>query len=152
MAETTVTVGWGQPKIEVKKLGDVPGEWQAFATPVEGTTQLTTTQGDKMEAKIEGGENEAVKYKKNTYQLVFDVRQVPERTDPIIDSDGVVADEYSVRITPENATAIGALIDRASVNVQKKFDAENGLVKTYTFDVLKAPTGDSVKFKVITDE
>ena len=152
MAETTVTVGWGQPKIEVKKLGSVPGEWQAFATPVEGTTQLTTTQGDKMEAKIEGGENEAVKYKKNTYQLVFDVRQVPERTDPIIDSDGVVADEYSVRITPENATAIGALIDRASVNVQKKFDAENGLVKTYTFDVLKATTGDSVKFQVITDE
>ena len=152
MAEITVTVGWGKPKIEVKKLGEAPGEWQAFATPVEGTTQLTTTQGDKMEAKIEGGENEAVKYKKNTYQLVFDVRQVPERTDPIIDSDGVVADEYSVRITPENATAIGALIDRASVNVQKKFDAENGLVKTYTFDVLKASTGDSVKFQVITDE
>ncbi len=152
MAETTVTVGWGQPKIEVKKLGDAPGGWEAFATPVEGTTQLTTTQGDKMEAKIEGGENEAVKYKKNTYQLVFDVRQVPERNDPITDSDGVVADEYSVRITPENATAIGALIDRASVNVQKKFDAENGLVKTYTFDVLKAHTGDSVKFQVITGE
>ena len=138
MAENTVTISWGKPKIEVKKLGQEPeASWEVFATPVEGTTQLTTTQGDKIEAKIEGGENEAVKYKKNTYQLVFNVRQVPERTDPIVDSDGVVTDEYAVRVTPENPEALGVQIDRTSVNVQKTYDAENGLVKVYTFDVLK---------------
>ena len=100
MAENTVTVSWGQPKIEVKKLGQEPdASWEVFATPVEGTTQLTTTQGDKIEAKIEGGENEAVKYKKNTYQLVFNVRQVPERTDPITDSECVVEDLYAVSVS-----------------------------------------------------
>lgn len=152
MAESTVTISWGKPKIEVKKLGAEPGEWKAFATPVESSTQLTTTQGEKMEAKIEGGENEAVKYKKNTYQLVFNVRQVPERTDPIVDSDGVVEDEYSVRVTPENAEALGILIDRSSVNVQKTFEANGGLVNVYTFDVLKPETGDAVKIQKIVAE
>lgn len=152
MAESTVTISWGKPKIEVKKLGTEPGEWQEFATPVESSTQLTTTQGEKMEAKIEGGENEAVKYKKNTYQLVFNVRQVPERTDPIVDSDGVVEDEYSVRVTPGNAEALGILIDRSSVNVQKTFEANGGLVKVYTFDVLKPETGDAVKIQKIVAE
>lgn len=153
MAENTVTISWGKPKIEVKKLGQEPdASWEVFATPVEGTTQLTTTQGDKIEAKIEGGENEAVKYKKNTYQLVFNVRQVPERTDPIVDSDGVVTDEYAVRVTPENPEALGVQIDRTSVNVQKTYDAENGLVKVYTFDVLKPGTGDAVKIQKIVAE
>ncbi|WP_298072236.1 hypothetical protein [uncultured Bacteroides sp.] len=152
MTEKTVTVSWGQPKIEVKKLGLGEGEWQEFATPVEGTTQLTTTQGDKMEAKIEGGENEAVKYKKNTYQLTFNVRQVPERTDPIVDTDGVVADEYAVRVTPENPESLGIEIGRSSVNVQKTYDVENGIVKIYTFDVLKAEAGEAVKIqKIVAD-
>ena len=137
MAETTVTSSWGRPLIEVKQLGQSPeAEWEAFATPVDGTTQLSSEQGEKLEAAIEGGGNEAVKYKKNTYSLTFDVRQVPERTDPIEESNGVVADEYSVRITPENPNALGVLIDRASVNVQKSFTANDGLINTYTFEVL----------------
>lgn len=152
MATSKVTLSWGKPKIEVKKLGEVPGEWQEFATPVEGTTQLSTTQGDKMEAKVEGGENEAVKYKKNTYQLAFNVRQAPERTDPIVDSDGIVSDEYSVRVTPEDPKALGILIDRSSINVQKTYDVEGGLIKVYTCDVLVPETGDAVKIQTITEE
>ena len=150
MAETTVTSSWGRPLIEVKQLGQSPeAEWEAFATPVDGTTQLSSEQGEKLEAAIEGGGNEAVKYKKNTYSLTFDVRQVPERTDPIEESNGVVADEYSVRITPENPNALGVLIDRASVNVQKSFTANDGLIKTYTFEVLEAASGEDVKFQKI---
>jgi len=148
---TTVTVGWGAPLIEVRKVSDTTGAWQKFATPVDGSTSLESTQGDKMEAAIEGGTNEAVKYKANTYQLTFDVRQVPERTDPITDVDGVVSEEYSVRITPENPAAISAYIQRAAVNVQTKFDAENGLVRTYTFDVLKPDEGPQVKLGLKTE-
>lgn len=147
MAET-VTVGWGQPVIEVKKTGETA--WTKFATPVEDTTKLECTQGDKMEAKIEGGENEAVKYKANSYVLSFNMRQVPERTDPISEENGIVKDEYSVRVIPENDEAIGILIDRASVNVQTSFDSQNGLIKTYTFDALKPATGNTVKFQAIT--
>lgn len=147
----TVTVAWGQPKIEVKKkTGET--SWTAFAIPVEDSTKLECTQGDKMEAKIEGGENEAVKYKANTYVLSFQVRQVPERTDPISGVDGIVQDEYAVRVTPENQDAIGVLIDRSSVNIQSAFDSQNGLVNTYTFDALKPEVGNTVKFQAITPE
>lgn len=147
----TVTVGWGKPTIKVKKVsGGVA--WEEFATPVEDSTTLEATQGDKMEARIEGGENEAVKYKANTYQLSFQVRQVPERTDPITEVDGVVNDEYSVQVIPENSEAIGVQIDRASVNVQTSFNAQDGLVKTYTFDALKPDTGATVKFQVISSD
>lgn len=145
-----ITISWGRPKIEVKKVGE--SEWKVFATPVEDSTQLETTQGDKLEAKIEGGENEAVRYKSNTYQLTFQVRQALERTDPIVDVDGVVAEEYAVRVTPENASAIGVLIDRAAVNVQTSYNAADGLSKTYTFDVLKPEAGNQVKLQTITDE
>ena len=145
-----IKISWGCPKIEVKKIGTGATSWEAFATPVEGSTQLTTTQGEKLEAKIEGGTNEAVKYKSNTYQLVFNVRQTPDRTDPIVDVDGVVADEYSVRITPENPAAFGCIIDRAAVNVQTTMNTAEGIVKIYTFDVLKPASGAQVKLQTIS--
>ena len=47
-------LAWGKPRIFVKKLG-VGGSWIELPTPVEGSTQLSTTKGDKNEAKIEGG-------------------------------------------------------------------------------------------------
>lgn len=150
MSEKTVTIGWGKPKIEVKKAGGAT--WSEFASPVENTTQLETTQGEKLEAKVEGGENEAVKYKSNTYQLTFQVRQAPEREDPIEHVDGVVKDEYSVRVTPENTGAIGVVIDRSAVNVQTSFSSSEGLVNTYTFDVLKPQEGSQVKLKVIGED
>jgi hypothetical protein len=151
MATKTVTISWGTPKVEVRKVSDTDGAFTAFATPVDGTTTLETTQGDKMEATVEGGENEAVKYKKSTYELTFDVRQVPERTDPIQDVDGVVDDEYEVRITPENVNALAIHIFRASVNVQTSYSAEEGIKRTYTFSVLKPDSGAQIEYGVASD-
>jgi hypothetical protein len=139
----TVTIGWGKPTIVVRKSGET--SWQKFATPVEDSTQLEATQGDKLEAPIEGGTNEAVKYKKNTYALTFDVRQVPERTDPIEEVDGVVDGEFEIGIIPENEDAIGAYIKRAACNVLPKFDTQNGTVNTYNFDVLQPDEGKQVE-------
>jgi hypothetical protein len=145
----TVTVGWGKSKIVVRKVGAT--EWSLFPTAVEGTTQLEATQGDKLEAAIEGGTNEAVKYKKNTYALSFDVRQVPERVDPIEEVDGVVDGEFEVGIITEDETAISAYIRRAACNVLPKFDTENGTVNTYNFDVLQPDTGKQVERGVASD-
>ncbi len=142
MATKTVTVSWGVPTIEVRKVGET--EWLKFATPVEGTSTLECEQGDKLEALIEGGTAEAVKYKANKYTFTFDVRQVPERTDPIEDVDGVVEEEWQVRVTPEIAKAHHMFIQRASVNVQLKYTAEEGLTKTFEFSSLKPDTGAQV--------
>ena len=63
-------LSWGKPKIEFGKLGAdgaAPTKWDKLEyDPVENSTKLTTSKGEKKEAKVEGGENEAVKYSRNT--------------------------------------------------------------------------------------
>lgn len=63
-------IGWGKPRIFIKDLDAVSPAWEELPTPVEDSTQLTTTKGDKKEAKIEGGENEDVKYGKTPMILL----------------------------------------------------------------------------------
>ena len=64
-------LSWGKPTIEFGKCGAngaAPTTWTKLAyDPVESSTKLTPTKGEKKEAKVEGGENEAVKYARNTY-------------------------------------------------------------------------------------
>ncbi|MEQ2602876.1 hypothetical protein [Phocaeicola vulgatus] len=58
-------LSWGKCTIKIGKLqssGEAPSSWIDIPTPVENSTKLTPTKGAKKEAKIEGGENEAVKY------------------------------------------------------------------------------------------
>lgn len=93
-------IGWGKPRIFVKDLDASSPKWEELPTPVENSTQLTTTKGDKQEAKIEGGENEDVKYGKNTYALVLNIRAAKGRKRPISDSDGVVTHNYAIALQP----------------------------------------------------
>lgn len=152
MAADTITIGWGKPTIKVKKVSGA--SFSELPTPIDGSTSLETTQGEKMEAKIEGGDNEAVKYKANTYELSFQIRDAPEKAEKlavISDIDGVVKDEFTVQVIPENEDAIGVQIDRASVNVQTSYNSTDGVVKTYTFSALKPSDGSAtVKFNKIT--
>lgn len=142
-------LSWGKPTIEFGKCGidgATPTTWTKLSyDPVENSTKLTPTKGEKKEAKMEGGENEAVKYAKNTYVFEFEVRAAKGRTKPIDDSDGVVEGEYAVRLTPEDPTVEGILIDKATVSVEETFDTAEGKKWKYTFDVLKPASGNQVK-------
>lgn len=142
-------LSWGKPTIEFGKCGAngaAPTTWTKLAfDPVENSTKLTPTKGEKKEAKVEGGENEAVKYAKNTYVFEFEVRAAKGRTKPIMDADGVVEGEYAIRLTPEDAMVEGILIDKATVSVEETFDTAEGKKWKYTFDVLKPAEGNQVK-------
>lgn len=142
-------LSWGKPTIEFGECGAngaAPATWKKLAyDPVENSTKLTPTKGEKKEAKVEGGENEAVKYAKNTFVFEFEVRAAKGRTKPIEDSDGVVDGEYAVRLTPEDTTVEGILIDKATVSVEETFDTAEGKKWKYTFDVLKPASGNQVK-------
>lgn len=50
-------VSWGKPKIEYAEISaaGVIGQYHQFDTPVEDSTELTTSEGEKKEAKEEGG-------------------------------------------------------------------------------------------------
>jgi len=92
-------LSWGKPKIEFGKLGAdgaAPTKWDKLEyDPVENSTKLTTSKGEKKEAKVEGGENEAVKYSRNTYAFEFEIRAAKGRSKPIEDEDGVCCPAYS---------------------------------------------------------
>ena len=152
MADLNLSLSWGKCIIFIKKLGTGGGNWKKLATPVEDSTNLTPTQGDKLEAKIEGGENEAVKYKKNTYQLVYNIRKAGSRKQPVPTSDGVVSGEYAVILAPEDLTTDGFYIERSSVNVQDNFTTAEGAIWAITHDALTPSTAgtNTVKWGKVT--
>lgn len=145
-------IAWGKPKIWAAKLTDgTAGEWIELPTPAEGTTTLTPTKGDKKEAKIEGGENEAVKYNRNTYVLEFSIRLGSDREKPFEDEDGVIPGEYAIMLQPEDPTVEGLKIDKCVISLEDSYSAEEGIMLKYSADVLKPATGNQVKYEVITD-
>lgn len=145
-------LSWGKPVIKIGKLGDggkAPTSWIDIPTPVENSTKLTPTKGAKKEAKIEGGENEAVKYAANTYTFEFELRAGKGRAKPVEDIDGIISGEYAVKLQPEDPTVEGIVIDRSVMSMEETFDTENGKKWKYTFDVLKPSTGNQVKHEVV---
>lgn len=130
-------IGWGKPRIFIKDLDASAPKWEELPTPVEDSTQLETTKGDKQEAKIEGGENEDVKYGKNTYALTLNIRSAKGRKRPISDNDGVVAHNYAIALQPEDKDVQGFCMEKTTVSVEDSFSTADGGVWAYTFDALK---------------
>ena len=148
-------LSWGKPRIFVAPIENgVEGTWLEVKTPVENTTKLTTTKGDKKEAKVEGGEVECVKYNRNTYALEFEIRIGLENdgtvtVPPFDDEDGIIQTTYAVKVQPENASVPGLYIKNSVVSLEDSWDAENGKINRYTCDVVKATTGKSMETIVI---
>lgn len=142
-------LSWGKPTIEFGKCGAngaAPTEWTKLEYPlVENSTKLTPTKGEKKEAKVEGGEVEAIRYGRSTFVFEFEIRAAKGRVKPIMDEDGVVTGEYAFRLTPEDAACEGLLIERSVVSVEDTFDTAEGKKWKYTVDVLKPASGAQVK-------
>ena len=152
-------ISWGIPKITVKKLaadgtvatGD-DAKTVVFATPAEGTTTLSSEKGEKMEAKIEGGENEAVKYKRGKYTLEFQIRigqgRLPNAANMIDGEDGVVKGEWEVTLEPEDWAegAPGFKMPKGVCSYTDNYTAADGIIRTYTFDSLKPATGNQIQW------
>lgn len=148
-------LSWGKPRIFVAPIENgVEGTWLEVKTPVENSTKLTTTKGDKKEAKVEGGEVECVKYNRNTYALEFEIRVGLENDGtntvlPFEDVDGIIQTTYAVKVQPENPDVAGIYIKNSVVSLEDSWDAENGKINRYTCDVVKATTGKSMETIVI---
>lgn len=147
-------VGWGLPRQFVRKLGMANAPIIEIYRPVQSSTQLTTTKGEKKEAKIEGGENEAVKYHKNTYSQTTTVRQLTKdgkhRPKPLPDSDGIIDGEYEYWLQPENPTAMGMHMARCKISVEDNWNTDDGGSWVYTFDAIKDGTHDQVEWGTVT--
>ncbi len=154
---------WGTCGIAVakKEKNGTYGVWEAFPKPVENSTTLTTTKGEKKEAKTEGGIVEAVKYAPNSYSLASSFRlgmvDGQKISLPVKDHDGIVEGVYAFRLQPENKDVIGIFVKEAVITVEDSYTAADGATKVVTFDFLRpdTPAGEdqepTINWEVIPD-
>ena len=149
-------ISWGKPRLFVKDNDTTGSKWEELYTPVEDSTQLTVTKGDKMEARIEGGEAEDVKYKRSTYSVTFNIRKgkIPGgntiRKLPFHSIDGYVEKHFGLLLQPEDPTCEGFYIGDATVSIDDAYTAADGGMWQVTMDALRASEGDTVKWGVVT--
>lgn len=134
-------LSWGKPTIITKPENG--NTYRKLHTPVESSTSLDTTEGDKTEAKIEGGEIEDVRYNKSTYQLKFQIRGLKDGKKPFSEKDGIVSGNHSFWVIPEDAACPGIQILKAHVSVKTSFTAADGVLYDVTVDALSNDTGDA---------
>ncbi len=143
-------LSWGNPTIEYVKLEDgaIPSSptWTPISAKIkEDSTQLITNKGTKNEAFAEGGDIVDVRYSKNTYTLEFEIYLSKGQSLPIEHTDGVVSEEYAVRLIPEDATIPGFVLSKTRVSVENTWTSKDGELAKYNFDALKPTTGNMLQ-------
>lgn len=107
--------------------------------------QTDDNRGNEKEATEEGGDVVDTRRGKNKY--VFELEIFVKKGDekPIEDEDGVIVDNYAVRLTPEDEACEGFLIENATVSVTESWSSADGKLWKYTFDAKKPETGKTLK-------
>jgi hypothetical protein len=98
-----------------------------------------------VEATQEGGGVVDVKYAKNKYSFVCQLFDKQNTTKPIVDNDGIITDNYAIRLTPENPNTKGFLMEKTAVSIVDTWTAADGGLWEYTFEGLEPLTGDILK-------
>lgn len=142
-------LSWGKPRIFVKDLDTENSKWKELNTPVQDTTELQPTKGDKMEAPVEGGENEEVKYKDGKYAVVYNIRKYKGRAMPIPNKNGVAPNHYAFCLMPEDNTNIGFYVEKTTVTVDDTFTPADGAVWAINHDAIAATSGNTVKWGTV---
>lgn len=141
------TISWGKPQIFIgpttatiaTSASSGTNDWYLLSTPVEDSTNLTGTQGDKTEATIEGGEAEATKYNAATFELTMNVRMALDGTDyrylpnPLYKEvtgnnarTEYTASSVSVVLIPQEESAPGFYCPDCSVSIMETYTAADG--------------------------
>lgn len=157
-----MALSWGIPTIKILNADPnaTASDYAKTEVSVDGTeiveesTSLETEDGDVMEALVEGGSREDVKYKDSTYTLSFNVRKTDKRTMPfesVIDwNTGNVDGEYKIEVVPEIKGTWGVQLTKCKVKVKPTFSSTEGLIYEYTCESLSA--GSSTKNLIINQK
>ncbi len=102
-----VKVGWGKcvivgggSTLTTSEINNaLASNASGIILPIEGTTQLTTQEGERLDAKLEGGEIAAIRYGADTYVLEFAVWTKDEAREY---ADALKSKAY-IYIVPEDA-------------------------------------------------
>ena len=142
-------LSWGKPLLEICKLEDgvipVSPVWIKIDTPVQDSTKLDPAEGTKREALEEGGAVVDSFREKSKLTLTFDLFAKVGFNKPIEDEDGVITDNYAIRLTPQDPLTRGFILPNCTVSVGDSFSSADGEKWTYTFDALKPLDGGTMK-------
>lgn len=141
-------ITWGKPFVEFGVTGAddaAPEKFNAMPTAEENTVLLTTVKGSANELYGEGHELVARKMQKSYKQLAMSVFVPSGIAKPIEDEDGVISDEYAVRLTPEDETLTGFIMRKCSVEVEEEWSSAKGKMLKYIFSSLKPKTGGMIE-------
>ena len=129
-------ITWGKPKILYAIAGASP-VWIEMPTQEEGSVQLSTQPGPVMELKGEGGTLVTRRTSRPTYTLTMDVFIAMGDTRPIETNEGIIEDDYAVRLIPEDTSQTGYTFLRTSVEAEEQWTSEKGTMVRYTFTPLR---------------
>ena len=133
-------LSWGKPKVEYAKTPDKsaePAKWDTMPEIKEDSASLDVTEGELIEATEEGGAVVDARRKANKYKFVIDIFVKKGDTRPIPDTNGIITDNYSVRVTPQDPTCEGFILRKTNVTVSERWTAAEGKMLRYTFDAVK---------------
>lgn len=147
-------ITWGKPLVEFGLTGDddaAPSSFKKMPTAEENTVLLTTVKGNVNELFGEGHELVARKSQKSYKQLAMSIFIPSGTEDPIPEEDGVIKDEYAVRLTPEDDRLEGFIMRKCSVEVEEEWSSAKGKMLKYIFSSLKPKTGKMIEKYKKTD-
>ncbi len=134
---------WGEALAAIarQKTDGSYDEFKKLPKCVENALNLTTTKGEKKEAKVEGGGIEAVKYAHNAYALAMSFRRGVVKGKPVTfpfeELDGVVDGIYALRVQPEDKTSGGLSVMEVVISTEDTYTTADGAIKVVTFDFIK---------------
>lgn len=136
----------GKPRIWIAKLDkfDNIGEWKEIDTPKDGTTSLETSEGDTTEYLQEGGGKVDVEKKECGFTFVFDLFVKKGFKKPIGDKNGVIVDNYAVRLAPKDPECHGMLMYKAQVSCISSFSVADGMICQYKFEGLQTDDHENI--------
>lgn len=146
-------LSWGKPKVEYAKSTGTstdPTTWDTMPEIKEDSASLEVTEGELIEATEEGGAVVDSRRKANKYKFTLDVYVKKGGTRPIADTNGIITDNYAVRVTPEDTACEGFILRKTNVTVAERWTAAEGKMLRYTFDGIKPDATDGIICKPYT--
>lgn len=142
-------VNYGLSKFEyTKSVKGAPAEnaeWKEMPEIRQNTATLNTEDGEKTEFIDERGNVIDTRNLKSKFSLEITLFIKKGDDYPIPHEDGVVSDNYAIRLTPEDPSNNGILMENCSVAVSETWTSADGGSLKYTFTGLKPKTGNILK-------
>ena len=134
-------LAWGKPTIEYIKLvkDTIPESgWQEMPNPKQDSFAMNTQDGEVKQAFGEGGILVDEIRSAATTTIEFDIFAAGVGFEmPIPAENGLISDNYAIRVTPQDSKLTGIIFKRASVAVSTSWTAEDGILHHYTFTALQ---------------